>query len=641
MDFTNQLKKMSEAGIHCELVGEILYMRKEDSRDSFNIGMVVSETQVSFTETTKKSEIHSIVLFKVLSRSLETINLQKVLIDQLDEVFDNIINIVTDIYIYCVGCYDTLEIRPTNFVHCGKPKCIVNYEEKLIGNPVTGLLRKQIDLFRFILDSGFSAINSKRRNDIFEPFPSHFLLSDVEMERGKLSVMEGKDYTTVKNFNKLQQISDKSIDKLISEATNALSDRELYTKTIDLSSSSSSSSSSSLLPSEEPHLWDLDTYYLIRFLIMSFEASLAPDSTFKDFTNHLSSGTKIFKVNSSYTEEQKFQRNKGDSKTCFLFHGSPRENWHSIIRNGLKNCSNTRLMTAGAAYGKGIYFADKSSFSHGYGSREGISYVGVYEIIGTKEEYVRNSPIHVVDYDDRTILRFLIIFDKKVQDEDFDILDNIFNIRIYETVKATISKITNSGQQKIIKEIMTIKKNKLEDKEGFILHVTPRECQKWSIIITNFPEDSIIAKRLEQVSFFDADYKDKKRELKFNEYDPDPTGERKSPLKYKGIEMEIKFPPTYPHLPPFFRVIGPRMKPVSGHITRGGAVCMKELTEQYWSSASDMLSIIINIKLAIVEGKGDLDVSNHAVPYTEQSARESYDNIVRAHGWNSASSTDD
>lgn len=33
----------------------------------------------------------------------------------------------------------------------------------------------------------------------------------------------------------------------------------------------------------------------------------------------------------------------------YAFHGSSMENWHAIMRQGLKNLSNTKLMTTGAA----------------------------------------------------------------------------------------------------------------------------------------------------------------------------------------------------------------------------------------------------------------------------------------------------
>jgi len=45
------------------------------------------------------------------------------------------------------------------------------------------------------------------------------------------------------------------------------------------------------------------------------------------------------------------------------------ENWYSIMRNGLRNLSNTHLMTAGAAYGQGIYASSHYLTSYGYTAR--------------------------------------------------------------------------------------------------------------------------------------------------------------------------------------------------------------------------------------------------------------------------------
>jgi poly [ADP-ribose] polymerase 6/8 len=57
----------------------------------------------------------------------------------------------------------------------------------------------------------------------------------------------------------------------------------------------------------------------------------------------------------------------------FAWHGSGLENWSSIMRKGLMNASNTKLMTTGAAYGPGIYMAPNLSVSLGY-ARMGASY---------------------------------------------------------------------------------------------------------------------------------------------------------------------------------------------------------------------------------------------------------------------------
>ena len=48
------------------------------------------------------------------------------------------------------------------------------------------------------------------------------------------------------------------------------------------------------------------------------------------------------------------------------FHGSPIENFHSILHNGLKNMSGTRHMSTGAAFGDGIYLAQDLKVAHSF-----------------------------------------------------------------------------------------------------------------------------------------------------------------------------------------------------------------------------------------------------------------------------------
>jgi hypothetical protein len=44
----------------------------------------------------------------------------------------------------------------------------------------------------------------------------------------------------------------------------------------------------------------------------------------------------------------KFAALKQQYGSFFAFHGSSMENWHAIMRQGLRNLSNTNLMTTGA-----------------------------------------------------------------------------------------------------------------------------------------------------------------------------------------------------------------------------------------------------------------------------------------------------
>jgi hypothetical protein len=65
-------------------------------------------------------------------------------------------------------------------------------------------------------------------------------------------------------------------------------------------------------------------------------------------------------------KEMAFRDMKKKHKTKFAFHGSPAENWHCILRCGLRNMSGTKDQLHGAAHGEGIYFAPDANTSIGY-----------------------------------------------------------------------------------------------------------------------------------------------------------------------------------------------------------------------------------------------------------------------------------
>jgi poly [ADP-ribose] polymerase 6/8 len=64
--------------------------------------------------------------------------------------------------------------------------------------------------------------------------------------------------------------------------------------------------------------------------------------------------------------EHAFQEGRKLHGSTFAFHGSPVENWHSILRTGLRNASGTKLQIHGAAYGAGVYISPHAATSLGY-----------------------------------------------------------------------------------------------------------------------------------------------------------------------------------------------------------------------------------------------------------------------------------
>jgi ubiquitin-protein ligase len=105
--------------------------------------------------------------------------------------------------------------------------------------------------------------------------------------------------------------------------------------------------------------------------------------------------------------------------------------------------------------------------------------------------------------------------------------------------------------------------------------------------------------------------------------------------KYKvdHIEMEIRFDTKYPFLPPFLRVVRPRFQPQTSHITSGGSICVDILVQGIWKPTCSIESLILQIKLLILEGDGRLDGVNLNKPYTISDAEDSFVRVAKSHGW--------
>ena len=79
----------------------------------------------------------------------------------------------------------------------------------IINNPVTEKFKQDPSICKFLLQSGIDAINSHRKFDIFEPFPRYFLNKDVEIKRGTISKLNGQNYDSFKDFNKINNVLEK------------------------------------------------------------------------------------------------------------------------------------------------------------------------------------------------------------------------------------------------------------------------------------------------------------------------------------------------------------------------------------------------------------------------------------------------
>ncbi|KAF8880314.1 hypothetical protein BD779DRAFT_1549574 [Infundibulicybe gibba] len=110
-------------------------------------------------------------------------------------------------------------------------------------------------------------------------------------------------------------------------------------------------------------------------------------------------------------------------------------------------------------------------------------------------------------------------------------------------------------------------------------------------------------------------------------------------MDLNSIIFEIRFPPTFPLSPPFFRIVTPRFLPFiqggGGHITGGGSICMDLLTSDGWLPSYSIPAVLMQIKLAI----SNLDPRPARLAYDWQrayapaEALEGYKRAAATHGW--------
>ena len=67
------------------------------------------------------------------------------------------------------------------------------------------------------------------------------------------------------------------------------------------------------------------------------------------------------------------------------------------------------------------------------------------------------------------------------------------------------------------------------------------------------------------------------------------------------ISLQLTFPENFPFVPPFMRVVSPRIE--KGFVMEGGAICMELLTPRGWASAYTVEAIVMQFAASIVKGQ--------------------------------------
>ena len=297
--------------------------------------------------------------------------------------FVEFVNTAYDLSSYCTICAN--EIVSIKIGSCNK--CNAEYYKIVTNDDVIDLYKKDKMLLAMLLLSSYTCLEmcktNLNRESIFKPLPPFSdSVSDIS---NKLS-MKYED-----------------IMILITQSNN---DIELYNKLVNK--------------------YD---YAFVKFVILSNHTTIS-SSTYtnnnnenrfisNDVTDILKTNKiMIFRIQHDSFTESKFS--KADPQ--YLFHGSPLSNWYSILRNGLKNLSGSKLMINGNAFGNGIYLSDNFELSFAYGRGHQLYAIGLFQILGNKKDYFKghigskkigSGTVYVVDDEKKLILKYIILLNEK------------------------------------------------------------------------------------------------------------------------------------------------------------------------------------------------------------------------------------
>lgn len=427
------------------------------------------------------------------------------------------------------------------------------------------------DVVELLIDNACYALNCPRYENIFEPIPETWK-------------QYGLTATTAKE--QLNIITDTT--RIIDAIQNSNSDEALIEKIGEY------------------------TYGFIKFIISTNKAINMEKCLLINPIGLSIINSKILQYKFNYTRDVEDIFNT--QKTVYLYHGSPYENWYSIMRSGIKiGSKNKKLFLNGAVYGDGIYLSNDINMSLGYTGRYASSstpdkkyMLAIYEVIDNPK-WKKTDNIFVIDDENALILRYIIVLN---------------NCSLPQTITETLNAKLNSGEQKKF----NMEKEKATE-VALSKAYSKRLMMEYKKLIKQKPETLgfsmklAIEDNLRIWQLFIIKPENAKLEAQMRHYN------------IPHIEMEFTFPEAYPIEPPFIRIVYPRFKSLTGHITQGGSICMEAVSKSGWIPTTNVEALITQVKLILSEGDAVIDDCNYNKRYDMATAREAFARAMEVHKW--------
>jgi ubiquitin-protein ligase len=451
--------------------------------------------------------------------------------------------------------YNRCTICNTKLTFClNKPstcsdKCKITSYGFVTDNIVTDTYKKDKIVFDFLIQSTLAAVDSPRRDIIFEPFPPQFIVGDT------------------KQYDLIAKLIPDDYIKIVKVSEN---DSELF-KVIGK-----------------------DAYGLMKFIIQSNNTLLVSEKTSlivnDKYTNKVTDEGESLQEAACHLQIMHNIDKESQFKTdnpVYLFHGSNIANWHSILRNGIKNCSGTKLQVNGAAHGQGIYLSDSINMSFGYSTKgekklRDITILGIVQVLGDIESYRSKSPnILVVPDESKILLRYLLIKPKSETNFSLETISSYFRKKRTAEINASSSAFNSITIKRIIKECQDLEKYSAKSKRVIILPIGNDLRKVCKIAYT-----SKIDSKLDLI-------------------------------------FEINFYDNFPIDPPFVRLVD-SLSCDSSYIGENGIICIDSLTYKSWKAKIKMSSIVANL----VEIFDNITYSKTGTVYSYDNAYNSYKKYI-------------
>ncbi|KAM9376044.1 protein mono-ADP-ribosyltransferase PARP6-like [Pholidichthys leucotaenia] len=236
---------------------------------------------------------------------------------------------------YCVICDERHVFQNGAMLKpavCTRELCVFSFYTLGVMSEATDEVASGAEVIDLLVAMCRAALQSSRKSIIFEPYPSV-----VDPSNPKTLAFSPK----TKSYERLQ----KALDSVLLIRRMAQGPYSEIKKQLDSVDPLAYPLLQWILASNRSHIVKLPLNKQLKFM----------------HTPH-----QFLLVSSPPSKEARFQTAKKLYGSTFAFHGSHIENWHSILRNGLVNASDTKLQLHGAAYGKGIYLSPISNISFGY-----------------------------------------------------------------------------------------------------------------------------------------------------------------------------------------------------------------------------------------------------------------------------------